>query len=267
MSNIHPVSKTRHANKFWHRPENYAFARAYGILPLGLSELPKATPTLLIAFVAQGEGFQPVAVMSILPDRNHYIVPSGDWLHGYLPTAIRAYPFSLHSAQDGRQLVCVNEDAGLINENPDGEPVFLETGELSAAMKEMLDLLHENQQGVKAAMKASATLQQYGLIRPWPITVQSDAGKKSLAGLYQVDEAALNQLPAEGLLALRNSGALMMAYCQLLSMQHLQFLGQLAGIHAQAEKKQAEDEETRLPDEIDLEFLKRNDSLNFGSFR
>lgn len=133
----------------------------------------------------------------------------------------------------------------------------------------MLEVLNQLEQGVKQATAAAGLLQRHGLIKPWALKVQSDEGEKLLGGLYQTDEEALNRVPAEALVELRNSGALVLAYCQLISMQHVQVLGQLAVAHARAEQASAA-AAARTVDpkgDLNLEFLKANDSLNFGAFR
>jgi hypothetical protein len=50
---------------------------------------------------------------------------------------------------------------------------------------------------------------------------------RPLEGLYRVNEKKVNELPAEALLALRNGNALLMAYVQMLSMQHIHQLGRM----------------------------------------
>lgn len=239
------------------------------MLPLGLPELSRAVTSVPIAFVQQGEGYQPVALMSIRPDRNLYVLPNGQWLPGYIPAFARAYPFRLLKAADGRQVVCVDEDAGLIGDGPEGEPFFGEAGEPSPAFREVLEALNQLEQGLKGATGACEVLQRQGLIKPWALKIQSDDGEKVLGGLFQADEEALNRVPAEALVELRNSGALVLAYCQLISMQHVQVLGQLAVAHARAEQAGAA-AAARTADpkgDLNLEFLKANDSLNFGAFR
>ena len=65
-----------------------------------------------------------------------------------------------------------------------------------------------------------------------------------------------------------DAGALVLAYCQLLSMQHLPLLGELAKAHAQAEYAAAEAaRKIETNGELNLEFLNSSDSLNFGGFR
>ena len=51
-------------------------------------------------------------------------------------------------------------------------------------------------------------------------------GKKRIEGLFSIDEAALNELSDEAFIELRQSGALIVVYCQLLSMQRITDLAQ-----------------------------------------
>ena len=55
-----------------------------------------------------------------------------------------------------------------------------------------------------------------------------------------------------------------MAYCQLLSMQHLQTLGQLAQAHDQAKAQAANKLPTNASGELDLEFLNSSGTISFG---
>ena len=267
MPNYQAISKTTHGAKRWLRTTSYAFALKEGILPLSLAELPKAIMTLPVAFVEQNERFVPVAVMSLQPDRNHFVTPDGRWLHGYIPASCRGYPFRFLNAPDGKQVLCIDQDSGLVSDGPEGEPFFDEAGEPTQAIREILNLLHQSEQSLKATLAACDLLKQHQLIKPWPIKLKTVTGDKDIAGLFQIDEAALNLLSAEALLEIRNSGGLLLAYCQLLSMQHLSFLGQLAEAHAKADKAAAEATNNIVQNgELNIEFLKKNETLSFAGF-
>ncbi|MBP7780187.1 MAG: hypothetical protein KA045_01460, partial [Burkholderiaceae bacterium] len=74
-------------------------------------------------------------------------------------------------------------------------------------------------------------------------------------------------LSAEALLEVRNAGGLLIAYCQLLSMQHLSILGQLAEAHAKAEQAAAEAANNIAHNgELNMEFLNKNETLSFSGF-
>ena len=227
MPNYQVITRESHGAKRWLRYTGYAFAMREAVMPLALAELAKAALSLPIGFIAQGDGFVPVAVMSLQPEQNLFVAVDGRWIHGYIPAAARGYPFRLAKATDGRQVLCIDEDSGLVNDGPDGEAFFDDEGKPVQALREIMDFLEQTEQSRQVAARACAVLNKHHLIQHWPIIHQTASGERKIDGLFRIDEAALNQLDAEALLEVRNAGGLLIAYCQLLSMQHLPALGEL----------------------------------------
>lgn len=256
---IQPVSKERHASKRWQRYTHYHFAAADAIAPLVVQELPQAMMALPIGFVAVESRFVMVAVLGIAAGRNLFVAADGRWLAGYLPAAYRAYPFLLANIADDKQVLCINEGSGAVTDEPEGEAFFNDDGTLAQAVADVLNFLNQVQASREATNRICAMLQKHHLIQPWPIKLQSE---QTIQGLYRIDEAALNALPADAFLELREAGALPLVYCQLLSMQHLSKLGQLAQAHAQAEA--AEILKTSPSGELDLEYLTQDETIRFG---
>lgn len=229
MPNFQVVSRQRHGDKRWLRYSGYAFAIRDAVLPLALSELPKAVMSLPLAFLplGGGQGYQVVAVMGLQSDQNLHIASDGRWLQGYIPAACRSYPFRMAMSTDGQQVLCVDEDSGLLSEEA-GEAFFAVDGQPSPEVLEVMSFLQVAEQGCSQAVAAAGVLAKHSLLRPLLLRVQTVDGERSVEGLLQVDEAALNRLPPDVLLELRDAGALLLAYCQLLSLQHFQGLSQLA---------------------------------------
>lgn len=260
MASRHAVSKERHAHKRWKPYTSYAFAAADAITPLVVQELPKAALALPVAFALDGDAFVPVAVQGIQPGQNLLVGADGRWLASYVPATYRGYPFTLANTTDDQKVLCVFESDDVLSDD-EGEPFFDDEGEPATRLTSVIDFLKQVAVNRETTGRLCAVLQQHNLIQPWPITLKTDSGDKTVQGLHRVDEAALNQLPADALLEIRNAGALPMAYCQLLSMQHLPKLVDLA-------KAQAESAAT-LPaaadGELDLEFLNDGDTISFGN--
>lgn len=264
MPNYHAISHTVHGNKRWLAANSFSFAMRDGLLPLGMGEISKAVLSLPIAFIVNDGRFHPVAVMSLQPNQNLFIAADGRWIHGYIPAASRAYPFRLFNTPDGEKIIAIDEDCGLISADEEGSPFFDEEAQPSPALQEVIRFLRLNEMSLRAAEAASEVLHAHKLIKPWDI----EAKGNKVVGLHQIDETMLHQCTAEALLELRNSGALILAYAQLLSMQHLPILGELAKAHAQAEQAAAEAaKKIEANGELNLEFLNQGDSLNFGGFR
>lgn len=266
MPNIQAITRERHGARRWRRYANYAFAAGDALSPLVVQELPKAMPALPVGFLAaDGGAFMPVAVQGLKPGKNLFVARDGRWAAGYVPAAYRCYPFLLANTDDGKQVLSIDEDSGLLSDT-EGELFFGEDGQPSNAIGDVLKFLNQVAASRQGTRRICAALQKHDLIQPWPIKIQGAEGEQSVEGLYRIDEAAMNRLPADAFVELRDAGGLALAYCQLLSMQHLPLLGKLVEAHAKAEAKAAQFV-PELGKDLDLSFLSDGGTLNFDGFR
>jgi hypothetical protein len=252
------ISREHHAGKRWQRYSSYSFAAGDAVAALVVQELPKAAMAVPVGFIAVDGGFMPVAVQGLQPGSNLFVSADGRWLAEYIPAAYRGYPFTLANTEDGQQVLCMVEESGLLSDT-DGEPFFNEDGTPAQGVQDVLNFLTQVAANREATRRICAVLQEHGLIEPWPIQLQTDAGEQLVEGLYRTNEAALNALAPEAFEAVRAAGALPVVYCQLLSMQHLQKLGALA----QARAQQTAQLHT-VDGELDLEFLNNEGTISFG---
>lgn len=221
MSSIQVVSKDVHMHKRWRRSAGYEFARADTLCPLVINELPRALLSLPLAFFAKNNSFLPVAVQGLSANSNLLVTPEGSWQGGYIPAAYRAYPFSLATDDAGRELLCVAESSVATPFEQGAENFFLETGELTPAVQEILGFQGEYSRNRKMTAHLCGLLSKHELIVPWALSVESDSGTLNLEGLFRIEEARIAALSSEALCELRNAGALAIVYCQLLSMQNI----------------------------------------------
>lgn len=265
MPNYQAISRERHANQRWQRHAGYAHAAQEAVAPLVMAEMPKAMLTLPLAFTEASGTYSLVAVLSLLPGKDLFVAESGSWAGDYIPATFRSYPFRLANTEDGQQVLCIDEDSGLITDGPHGEAFFNQDGTPAQAILDILNFLNQVEQSRKRTAAACAVLQKHHLIRPWLINLKTDSGEQAINGLFQIDEAALNQLSAEALLEVRNAGALPIAYCQMLSMQHLPLLGQMIEAHSKAATQAQTALQQLAPNgELDIEFLNKGGTFNFA---
>lgn len=260
----HVITRERHGLKRWSNQNGYSFAAADSLCPLVAQELSKALHSLPIGFVAEGEGFVLVAVQGLTPGKNVLVAPDGRWLSAYIPAAYRSYPFAMVAAQEGEQVLCFDEASGLLSDDA-GELFFNEDGSPSQSMLKLLEFFQQIDANRQQTHKICTLLQQHGLIQPWPITVHREQGEQGVEGLFRIDEEALNMLPAEALVEVRNAGGLAVAYCQLLSMPLISNLAQLAQAHAEAEKASAVQVSQPKASDLDLGFMSDSGTFNFGN--
>ena len=233
-------------------------------MPLCMAELAKAATNLPIGFIEQEDSFTAVAVTSIQPEKNFFIAADGRWCHGYIPAAIRSYPFRLANTNDGQKVLCIDEDSGLIQDGLEGELFFDNQGKPAPAIIDIMNFLTQLEKSREVTAAACAMLKKHNLIKPWPITVKGDSGKREIKGLFQIDETALNQLSADALFEVRNSGGLLIAYCQMISMQHLPILSELAAAHAKVAAQTPN--EPPAGEKLNREKINQSEPLDFSSF-
>lgn len=259
---IVPISQSEFGSKRFKRYDSYAFAAKDALAPLVLKELVRATMVMPIGFAQVQEAFVPVAVLGLGNGRNLFVAPDGRWVGRYVPAAYRGYPFVLANGPDGKQILCYDDSSGLLSDH-DGEPFFAEDGKPTQAINDILNFLTQLAVNRQATQQVCSVLQQHGMIEPWPIKLKGKQGEpeRNLEGLFRINEAAFNQLDEKSLHALHQAGALPVIYCQLLSMQHLPVLGELAKAFEAAEQQAA------LPKneagELDLTFLADDTTISF----
>lgn len=264
MPRYQALTKTSYAGKHFKRYTSYQFAASQNLAPLVQQELVKACMVLPIAFIQEGAQFVSVAVQGFLPGKNLLVAPDGRWIGGYIPAAYRSHPFALLPNEEGQLVLCIDTDSGLLNDI-EGEALFDSDAHPAQAVKDVLGFLEQLAANGKATEAMCAALAEHQLIEPWPIKVQLAEGEeKIINGLHRINEAALNQLDAEALKALQQNGGLQMSYMQLLSMQHIDKLAELAKARAAFEEQQA----TKVPVtpnvDLDLEFLNQGGTLSFA---
>lgn len=247
MPNYEAISKEFHFNKRWKLTNNFKFTAQDALCPLVMQELPKIALYMPIAFSKAGDHFEVFAVLGLTNGSNYLVDDDGRWLAGYIPAAYRSYPFTLAATDENKEVLCIDVESGQLSET-EGNSFFDEDGEPTAKIKETLDFLTSVATNRKLTLSLCLLLEKLDLLEPWPITVTTKDGEMPVKGLSRVNEVTFNALDAETLAELRNKGALSLIFCQLISMQNLARIAELAQARTVA----------TLPDELDLDF-------NFGS--
>ena len=262
MSTMMPITRERHEAKRWLRPTNYGFSSRDTVVPLVLSELPRAALAMPIGFVSHEEQYLPVALVGLAPGQNLFVSSDSLWLSHFVPSAYKLYPFALLPASEGGEVLCINEGSGLVTDGPEGELFLREDGEPSKIVADIFASLQEISAYRLATRSVCALLKAHELIQPWPIGDKTQSEGHFVDGLFCINEEALDALSDEAFLELRAARALTVAFCQLLSMQHL------PGLKQMAEARAAVAMPTGTPStKAGLEVLDHDRPLDFGRFR
>ena len=232
MVQLVPVDREKHAGKKWRRPNGYGFAAKDNVAPLSGSEITSAALAMPLAFVEQAGRFVLVGVVG-MGQENFFVGPDDRWLGGYVPAALRSYPFALGRLEGTEQLIlCIDQDSGLIvDEDAEGaEPFFDSDGKQAAILGTATQVLVESEQARMVTDLAIAALADAGVIKPWPLSLSIGTQQMAIKGLFRIDEGVLNALNDETFLKLRKTSALIIAYGQLFSTGQVNMLARAGSI-------------------------------------
>lgn len=257
MANIQALSTENFANKYWTDSEDFKYTANDSVCPIVAEELSKVVFNLPAAFIKVGDAFRLASVQGLSGNTNLCIDPNGKWQVGYIPSRYRCHPFRIIRANDTQMVPCADLDNELINEEGKGNAFFDESNQPTEALTKVLDFLKRIAGARQRSTRICAALAKHNLIKP--LVLQSiDEKSRPLKGLYSIDEKALNALTGEALVELRDSGALSIAYSQLLSTHQFANLIKLQKIRTEALKK------GDMPVELDLDFLHNHGNISFG---
>lgn len=261
MAQWQALSPSRHPNAGWLPYTDYHFAAGDVFSPLLAAEIAHAVACFPVAFTQAGEGYQLVALQSLQPGVNLYVNSQGQWLAPYVPSWYRSHPFRLLPSDTGEHLLCVDVDSPLFCAKQGGEQRFFDAqGAITPALQKVVEFLQQRHNNQTVTQTLVNALADAGLIQPWALEL--DTGKEQptpVAGIFHINEAALQNLPGERLAPLAQSGALAIAYAQLLSAPRL-------ADFSKRYQHRAQDQARQVSDEINLDALfgEHGETFKFG---
>jgi hypothetical protein len=257
MAKFAVINKEHHLTSKCRRLPDHRFAARETTVPIVGDELIRAVPAMPIVFIEENGKFTLSALLSVTPGQNLFVAPDGRWLGSYVPAGIRTYPFRLANPEGAEQSVlCVDAEYVVSADDPSPGMAFFEAdGTPTTIVQQNLDYLTALERSRRTTELAVSALAQAGLIKPWPLTIKSEQhGDRTVNGIFCIDEAALNGLANEDFLKLRATGALPLAYAQLLSMGQIAIFEHLVRMQTQLAPQPL----TPLPDSLDHLFDQTN---------
>ncbi len=227
------LNRERHQKlKIQIKPEHFSFAAQTNSVLLAGSEFSEASRDYPIVFVGQEGGPFTVAVLvGLTGNENLMVSANGTWENGaYIPAFIRRYPFVLAGADDAESLtVCIDEAySGLTNLA--GEPLFSPEGGETEYLKNVVEFLRVFHAEMKRTSEFASRVAALGLLAPKVVSIEFEGVKKTLDGLWVIDEEKLNALDDAQTLELVRSGYMGLIYAHFFSLKNVARLaGRLDG--------------------------------------
>jgi len=229
MAKYIPLNRSAHADKAWKRRPGFGFAATEMVVPVVASELAVCATNMPLGFFKDGGTFHLAALLALRKGENLFVGPDGRWLGTYVPAAFRSYPFRLlRQAGADKLVLCINEAYVSTNADEGNEILFDADAKLSRSVRPVLKFLRQFEESRLATALAVNALADAGVIAPWPLKTMDRDKQFSLAGIFRVDEKRLKALDDAAFVELRRSGAIAVAYAQLLSTTRIDVLARLA---------------------------------------
>ena len=203
-------------------PNPYKFAAAAHAVPLQVSEFGPAAVNYPIIFA--GEERMPMAILSIRQNENLFVSPDGAFeADAYVPAYLRRFPFVFADDPDNeRMIVCIDVAAEAVTMGGD-LPLFDgdQPTEFTKAAVEFCTNYESERRRTESFVKTLKELDLFELKEAF-FTPQNPDGTPGepvrLADYFAISETKLRALPVEKLGELRDNGALMQMYAQLVSL-------------------------------------------------
>jgi len=226
------LDRERHRQFKLKAQDTLRFAAAVHAVPLVAVEFAEAAREYPIVF-ARGATVDDkpgellcYALTGLHEGENLFLDANGKWTAQYVPAFIRRYPFVFAQTGPDQLSVCIDESYSGFDES-EGEPLFDDSGEPAALLKNALDLLTDYQRQVQLTGAFLQKLDAADILMQAELRADFADGRNALVqGLLVVDEAKLKQLPGDALPDWLASGELGLLYAHLLSLGNVKQLAQ-----------------------------------------
>lgn len=140
----------------------------------------------------------------------------------YIPAYIRRYPFMLaRLRQDSDDLsLCFDPTSGAVGEFEDGEALFNEDGQPSAATQAVLEFCEQFEAAGQRTSLFMQELKKSGLLMDGEVAIQPEGSDQPFIyrGFQMVDEEKLRDLRGDQLRQMNQSGSLALIFAHLFSL-------------------------------------------------
>jgi len=203
-------------------PTPYKFALTAHAVPLMVTEFGPASMNYPIIFA--GEQLLPMAILSIRQNENLFVSPEGAFdADAYVPAYLRRFPFVFaDDAENERMIVCIDVAADAVTVG--GDLALFDRDQPTEFTKNAIEFCTNYESERRRTESFVKTLKDLDLfeLKEAFYTPQNPDGSPGqpvrLADYFAISEAKLRELPLEKLGELRDNGALMQMYAQLISL-------------------------------------------------
>jgi len=224
--------ETHGALRFPENAPNYRFASETNLIPLLVNEASFAQSQYPLVFIGQ-TAESPATLAAVVgagDGKNRYVDGKGNWLkETYIPAWVRRYPFfTMQAGEEAEPMLAIDPTTDWL-EMKSGEALVDQEGKPTDRLQRVLTFNREYQQMAVKTRELVQALFASEVLEEGVLSIPAAGGKKSgeglssreIRGFLVVNEKKLRELSDDKVAELHRSGALGVAYAQLMSMQNL----------------------------------------------
>lgn len=226
--NIVAIDKSTHRDIKIKQDKTFAKAKQQNFTLLQVHEFFLAALHYPIVFIKDTETgeLRPIALFGLQENENLFFDGTG-W-KGYIPAALRTYPFALAPKSNDSQLLslCIDINSPLVNSEV-GESLFDHAGEETAYLTQVKDFMSKLLSQTPTTEAFTQHLLSKNLLQSFSFSVsEEESGQKpySVSGIYAIDNKTLNALPDVEFQELHKRGYLPAIYAHLISLNLMSVL-------------------------------------------
>lgn len=220
-NSIRPLDSTIHSN-LKVLPSTYEHVADEHLLPISIYEFALAAVDAPVVFVKNSETgeFQSVMMLGLKPGQN-LKQKEGKWLGLYTPNVLKNYPFGLILSDEQLDKVWVGIREESVHVSTEEGNALFKGGEETAFFKLRKENIIKNFEQEQLSKLIIRFLAAKELFSPLSITVDIKGEKRTINGIYFIDEAKLNKLGHEDFLDIKQRGLLAPIYSHLNSLHQI----------------------------------------------
>jgi len=229
--NAVPVDSAKHAGlRLARLPRDWSLASGLNAVFVATAEFGDACSEYPLLFVDAGKdeasGRQlvaPIAALGLV-DKQNLFVEGGQWRTPYVPAMLRAYPFGIARADDGRAIVVLDE-AYEGWSTTEGELLFDAEHKPTALLEDVRQRLDALETEIQRTRAFGGLLVAEGLLQPMRFDAELPGGQKlAVEGFMTVDEKKFAELPDAKVVEFHRNGVIALIHAHQMSLRHMRRL-------------------------------------------
>lgn len=225
QSKVAQLSSKEHSNVKLVLNRDFEHIEEHHMAPVIVHEVLSAASDLPVVFVKNGNSgdFLLVALMG-LKEKENLLVKDGKWDSPFIPAGLTHFPLSLvpHPEDQSKYSMTIDMSSKAISD--EGEAIFNEDGTETENLSKRRQALENYYKCAITTRDFIKTVSEYELLEEQTITFEVAEDKRSVSGIFVVNEQKLNDLPDDKYLALRKKGYINPIVAHILSLKQTQRL-------------------------------------------